>query len=68
MQEESAFKVVYRCNRTIQRHTNCPLADPTRLCLDFPAALEDPAIWESAGLSGGPYDNFGRRIRNESPP
>jgi hypothetical protein len=27
------FKVLYRCNRTIERHTNSPLADPTRLCL-----------------------------------
>ena len=27
------FRVLYRCNRTIERHTNSPLADPTRLCL-----------------------------------
>ena len=27
------FKVLYRCNPTIERHTNSPLADPTRLCL-----------------------------------
>jgi hypothetical protein len=27
------FKVLYRCNRTFERHTNSPLADPTRLCL-----------------------------------
>jgi hypothetical protein len=27
------FKVLYRCNRTVERHTNSPLADPTRLCL-----------------------------------
>ena len=33
MQEESIFKALYRCNRTIERHTNSPLADPTRLCL-----------------------------------
>jgi len=27
------FKVLYRCNPTIERHTNSPLADSTRLCL-----------------------------------
>jgi hypothetical protein len=33
MQKEFMFKVLYRCNRIIARHTNRPLADPTRLSL-----------------------------------
>ena len=32
------FKVIYRCNRTIERHTNSPLADPRRRYLEHLAA------------------------------
>jgi hypothetical protein len=34
MQEESMFKVLYRCNRTIEPHTNSPLADSRRRYLE----------------------------------
>ncbi len=32
------FKVLYRCNRTIERHTNSPLADSRRRYLEHLAA------------------------------
>jgi len=36
--QESMFKVLYRCNRTIERHTNSPLADSRRRYLEHLAA------------------------------
>jgi hypothetical protein len=36
----------------------CSALNPApNIVLDLPAALEDPAIWKSAGLSGGTCDN-----------
>ena len=40
------FKVLYRCNPTIERHTNSPLADSTRLCLvSSIKAVATPSAW-----------------------
>ena len=39
MQEESKFKILYRCNRTIERHTNSPLADWRRRYLEHRRAF-----------------------------
>jgi hypothetical protein len=32
------FKVLYRCNRTVERHTNSPMADSRRRYLEHLAA------------------------------
>jgi hypothetical protein len=39
------FKVICRCNRTIERHTNSPLADPRRRDLEHLAAGRKRVIY-----------------------
>jgi hypothetical protein len=49
MQGESMFKIIYRCNRTIERHTNSPLADPRRRYLEHLAAGgANPSVMRNA--------------------